>query len=40
LATTLARGLSDEAVTRLRELGGTPVTVDFAPLAQAAEPAL
>ena len=25
-----------QAVTRLRELGGTPVTVDFAPLAQAA----
>lgn len=33
----LAEQAFGQAVARLRELGGTPVTVDYAPLAQAAE---
>jgi allophanate hydrolase len=33
---TLAEAAFGEAVTRLRELGGTPVPVDYAPLAEAA----
>jgi allophanate hydrolase len=32
----LARSAFDTAVARLRELGGTPVTIDYAPLAEAA----
>jgi allophanate hydrolase len=32
----LARAAFDQAVVRLREMGGTPVTIDYAPLAQAA----
>ena len=33
---TLSQAAFDEAVTRLRELGGVPVAIDYAPLAQAA----
>jgi allophanate hydrolase len=33
----LAEAAFREAVTRLRELGGTPVTIDYTPLAQTAE---
>ena len=33
---TLAQTAFDEALARLRELGGTPVTIDYEPLSQAA----